>query len=684
MVQAIIFFCGSIVIAKVGGRMMKKIKTITIWTLSIVILLGTYQLVSSGGVATWFRISDIPYLQDIPGVAYNSSSDQFLVVWEDFRGEVGFGTDVYAQLVNSNGSMSGANFPLTVVDDWQRGPKPAYNPVTDRYLVVWEDWRDHDIYGRLVNANGTLSGSQFPIAAAAEYQWNPDLAYNSTSNQFLVVFDDDRVDPSDKDIYGQLVNADGSLSGANFTISDPLTNQLLPAVAYNNTANQYLVVWEDDRNPATDADIYARVVNGNGSMIGADFAISTATADQSYPELAYASSANRFLVVWEQSADVYGRLVNADKTFAGPEFRIASGPGSLSNPVVGFDPSSKQFLVVWSDSQGWDNLYARLVETNGTMAEPQFDFAYGTGNFVHPAIGFNSSAHQFLVAWQHQTCNDFSCDDYDKDIFGALYQATAHYGIYIPLIMQDFHPSQLPTPTPITPSPTATQTPTPTSTPTPTPTSTPGTWDTILTEDFEGSFPGDWWVLDNQAGYGEYYWDKRTCRAYGGSYSGWAVGGGADGGALACESDYPDYVSSWMVYGPFSLADATDAELRFKAWINTESPADMYDYFCWMASTDGTNFAGDCAWGNSSGWFDQVLDLSNVTDLGDVTGQPSVWVGLWFYSDGSIGYAEGAYVDDIILRKCTTGNCPPAASQLHGTNISGLYQFPVTKSLDRP
>jgi hypothetical protein len=159
------------------------------------------------------------------------------VVWEDWRGSTGFGTNLYAQLVNGDGSMSGANFSITLADDWQRSPKPAYIQATNKYLVVWEDQRDNDIYGRLVNANGTLSGSAFPIAAAAEYQWNPDVVYNATSNQLLVVFDDDRLVSGDNDIYGQLVNSDGSLSGANITISFPSADQLLPAVAHNSADN---------------------------------------------------------------------------------------------------------------------------------------------------------------------------------------------------------------------------------------------------------------------------------------------------------------------------------------------------------------------------------------------------------------------------------------------------------------
>ena len=324
---------------------MKKIKPVTIWVFVIVALLIMINIVSSDGVVPWFRISDIPHYQSRPGLAYNSSSNQFFVVWEDFRGS-GIGNDVYAQLVNSDGSMSGINYPISSANDWQRDPKPVYNPVTDRYLVIWEDWRNasDDIYAQQVNANGSLAGSEFIITNAANDQSNPDIAYNSSSNQFLVVFDDDRLVTSDYDIYGKLVNADGSLSGADFPISTPSDNQLLPVVAHNNSSNQFLVVWEDDRNPATSPDIYARLVNADGSMAGSEFAISATNADQDTPDVAYDSVSNQFLVVWEHDTEIYGRLVRADTSFTGPEFRIANSSGVLTDPAVGFDPHSKRFL----------------------------------------------------------------------------------------------------------------------------------------------------------------------------------------------------------------------------------------------------------------------------------------------------------------------------------------------------
>ena len=186
----------------------------------------------------------------------------------------------------------------------------------------------------------------------------------------------------------------------------------------------------------------------------------------------------------------------------------------------------------------------------------------------------------------------------------------------------------------------------------------PAGWMTIVSEDFEGPFPGPWVLQDNQSGYGEYYWGQRDCRAYQGGYSGWAVGEGATGSSLLCGDHYPDWVDSWMVYGPFSLLDATAADLQFEQWLNTESGSDS---LCRGASVNGMDFYGTCVSGDSDGWLNATLDLSNVYTIGSVLGEPEVWVAMVFDSDYSISYVEGAYVDDIVLRKYISlaGQPPP-------------------------
>ena len=185
----------------------------------------------------------------------------------------------------------------------------------------------------------------------------------------------------------------------------------------------------------------------------------------------------------------------------------------------------------------------------------------------------------------------------------------------------------------------------------------PAGWQTSASQNFESAFPGEWRVWDdNETSYGEYHWGQRNCRPYpyAGSYSGWGVGGGADGAALACKSAYPHHADSWLYYGPFDLENAIGGELVFKLWLYTEPD----DYVFRGASIDGIHFYGYATSGNSQVWNDKVLDLANVPTLGNLLGKPQVWVALIFSSDDSVNYAEGGYVDDVVVRKCFRGFCP--------------------------
>lgn len=197
---------------------------------------------------------------------------------------------------------------------------------------------------------------------------------------------------------------------------------------------------------------------------------------------------------------------------------------------------------------------------------------------------------------------------------------------------------------------------------------TPSTtgWTVLLDEDFEGDFPGEWQLRDQDAAEGRYLLGQRDCRAYSGSQVGWLVGAGA-GAALGCRSAYPRHVESWAVYGPFSLAGASDAELAFQLWLNSEPE---YDGLFVGASTDGAAFHGYTITGNSAGWMPYRLDLRAVPELGNLAGQKEVWIALIFVSDGVVQMQGGAYIDNIVLRKYigTPGDAPAeVAPGLGGT-----------------
>jgi hypothetical protein len=166
-------------------------------------------------------------------------------------------------------------------------------------------------------------------------------------------------------------------------------------------------------------------------------------------------------------------------------------------------------------------------------------------------------------------------------------------------------------------------------------------WQNIMTDGFEGAFPGSNWQL-----YGDPTWGKESYRHHTGSYSAWCAGSNYNP-----PSNYPNNMSSWMVYGPFSLADATDAELNFWFWNKSQGPD---DYLFWGASTDGSMFYGWQWTGNSGGWVSESFDLTDVYTLDDLCGQPQVWIGFFFGSD-EITTDKGAFIDDVVLRKYVGG-----------------------------
>jgi len=173
----------------------------------------------------------------------------------------------------------------------------------------------------------------------------------------------------------------------------------------------------------------------------------------------------------------------------------------------------------------------------------------------------------------------------------------------------------------------------------------PAAVETIKTEDFEGAFPNDWIVADNNgATGGDVTWDVDGFLPFTGNWSAWAAGGGADG--VPGGTNYPDNLDSWLVYGPFDLSDASAAAVDFALWMQTESG---YDYVAWVASSDGGNFNGFQWSGDSGGWNQIEFDLGNVGLLG----QPQVWIAFLLQSDVSVNYA-GVYIDDVIITKDTT------------------------------
>lgn len=201
-------------------------------------------------------------------------------------------------------------------------------------------------------------------------------------------------------------------------------------------------------------------------------------------------------------------------------------------------------------------------------------------------------------------------------------------------------------------------------------------WEDVFTEDFEGDWPGPWEIFDRNFQSGDDFWERITC-APGGAASGtgaaWCA---ANGDQLLCGPTYDDNMNSWMIFGPFNLSYAVEAEVVFK-FINDCEVA--FDGLSFLASIDGIFYYGFLHDGTTTGypsdWQSAIFDLRQVPVIGDLTGQPLVWFSLIFESDSTQSGFGGAYVDDIIIRRL---NIDPCSATLTAPADAAEACFPET------
>jgi hypothetical protein len=202
-------------------------------------------------------------------------------------------------------------------------PEVAYNSADNEFLVIW---KGDDDTGSLIDNEFEAYGQRLNASTGAEVG----------TNDFRI---------SD-------MGTDGSTAGG---VAGFING---PAVAYNSASNEYLVVWEGDDSPGLTADgeqeIFGQRLAGDGSEIGAnDFRISdmgpggNVNYDAYDVGLAYLPGRNGYLAVWrgddvgwgtlEGEEEIFGQALDAFGTEVGVnDFRISdvAGNGDIERDAV--------------------------------------------------------------------------------------------------------------------------------------------------------------------------------------------------------------------------------------------------------------------------------------------------------------------------------------------------------------
>ncbi|HDP97783.1 MAG TPA: T9SS type A sorting domain-containing protein [bacterium] len=137
----------------------------------------------------------------------------------------------------------------------------------------------------------TIAFADFSLYLGSQKDYGCDVAYNSTNNEYLVVWLES-YSTQMKRLKGVRISESGQ-PGTNFTISEYA--QGLPSVAYNSQQNEYLVVFVSGIAP--DLSVYGQRLSAAGSTIGGTIQL---IPNAENPTVRYNSIAGNFLVVGEE------------------------------------------------------------------------------------------------------------------------------------------------------------------------------------------------------------------------------------------------------------------------------------------------------------------------------------------------------------------------------------------------
>ncbi|MEZ4797554.1 MAG: T9SS type A sorting domain-containing protein [Flavobacteriaceae bacterium] len=408
--------------------------------------------------AVAYNTTDNKYL-----VVWNADDNRDAVVDNEF--------EIYGQFINADGSESGSNdfrisFTNTDGNTSFRTDRPdvTWNSTTNQFLVVWEGETSVDgeieIYGQLVNADGTLNGSNFRISdTGPEGDGNfdanrPSVVYNLTDNEFLVVWESDETINNNIEIYGQRISATGNEIGTNdfqisiqLPINDANFDAREPDVVWNSASNQYLVIWQGETSIDEEKEIYGQRLDNSGNAIGSNFRISDmgtegeTTTSALSPRLDYNSVDNNYLIIWQGSDTVanqyetYGQLIDANGAEIGTnDFRITTTTNINANydtwrPKLVWNVTNNEYLVVYRNDHTTDDefeIYGQLIDNLGSLKSAAFNLSdmgpdgdtnYGADDCVVATNGIGD----YIIAWEGDD-NISPLVDNEKEIFIQMFK----------------------------------------------------------------------------------------------------------------------------------------------------------------------------------------------------------------------------------------------------------------------
>lgn len=337
--------------------------------------------------------SDIAITSDRSGGAF--------VVWSDTRSGM---PAIYAQHLDSNGATLWAKDGILVRALNGQLAKPVI--VADFFggaIIAWQMYYENgngiDIYAQRLNSNGTLAwdANGISICNASGDQTDPMIAYDGVSGAFIAWTDNRN---GNQDIYIIDITSAGSLrfTTNGLRVCSLNSDEKKPRMISNGYYNVFLT-WEDHRNG--NADIYAQQINYNGSFEWVSNGIKVCdAADSQYAACIATDGLGACAIAWSSgdspNTDVYVQKIAADGSvlWANNGVNVVNTVFTADQvlpEIIFSDPSHP--TVIWYDNRsGANGIYGQWFGVNGERLWAENGSLIASGEYQNLSIQSDSAS----------------------------------------------------------------------------------------------------------------------------------------------------------------------------------------------------------------------------------------------------------------------------------------------------
>ncbi len=349
-----------------------------------------------------------------------------IITWSDYRNG---NSDIYAQRINGSGVVQWTANGLAICTNSSNQYSPfIVRDMNGGAIIAWNDNRGNQfIYAQRINAAGTTlwTANGAGVTTVTGNRWLESMVSDNQSGAVLAFRD---YNNTHYDVHAQHINSSGVIQwdAYGMPICTAAGDQQDIVMSMNYTG--IVMAWRDDRNGASNSDIYAqriKLVFGPELEWGTNgVAVCTATGEQYLPSIT-TPFMGAAVIAWADARNGSSNMgIYAQKINAGVAQWTANGVALCTASREKYDVQitmngiSYESVVTWQDNRSFNgDIYVQSIDNSGNIrwATNGILLSNASGSQRKPLI-IKDAANGTIISWIDERTGSTSQDIYSMHL----------------------------------------------------------------------------------------------------------------------------------------------------------------------------------------------------------------------------------------------------------------------------